>query len=122
MRLRPITMMSARIALTPPRRAAYRGTAIAWVSAPDIVAMPAPATTMATLKHAAAKSSDVPSVLKLTVHHSPVGVMLMLARQPTASSIAMRLNVRYASCSIACRCKRNVPYPSATAKSAATVS
>ena len=45
-------------------------------------------------KQAAATSSEVPRVLKLCVHHSPVGVRLMLARLPAASSIVTRLNVR----------------------------
>ena len=68
----------------PGRRATAR------VSGADITAIPAPDTTIATLKQAAAMSSDVPSVLKLCVHQAPVGVMLMLARLPAASSMRRR--------------------------------
>lgn len=56
--------------------------------------MPAPDAATATLKHTAARSPEVPRVLKLWVHHCPVGVMLMLARLPVASSMATRLKVR----------------------------
>ncbi len=101
MRLTPIRTIRTRIAMRPPRRAANIGSSTARVSAADITAMPAPDTTTATLKQAAATSSEVPRVLKLCVHHDPVGVSLMLARMPAASSIAIRLNVRYASCSMA---------------------
>ncbi|MFF2273560.1 hypothetical protein ACFVTX_14870 [Agromyces sp. NPDC058136] len=112
----PTSPMNTRITGRAPRRIANRRSfASAPVSAPDRPAMPAPDTMTATLKHAAARSFEVPSVLKLCTHHSPVGVMLMLARLPAASSIATRLNARYASWSSVCRCSRYVPNPNAAA-------
>jgi hypothetical protein len=73
------------------------------------------------LKHAAAKSPDVPSVLKLSTHHSPVEVRLMLARHPAASSIATMLNERYADWWCARRWTVPVTAPSAPANSAPAV-
>lgn len=112
----PTSPMSTRIVGRAPRRIANRRSfASAPVSVPDSPAIPAPETTTATLKHAAARSFEVPRVLKLCTHHSPVGVMLMLARLPAASSIATRLKARYASWSSVCRCSRYVPNPNADA-------
>lgn len=90
----PTSPMNTRIVVRAPRRMANAPVASARVSAPDSPAMPAPETTTATLKQAAARSFDVPSVLKLWAHQSPVGVRLMLARLPAASSIATRLKLR----------------------------
>lgn len=116
----PTRPMSARIAARAPRLMPNPPNAIPLVSMADIPAMPPPEAATATLKHIAAKSPDVPRVLKLCTHHSPVGVMLMLARLPAASSMATRLKVRYASCSMAWRCSRPVLTPMATASVAPT--
>lgn len=102
----PTSPMSTRMEVRAPRRISKPPDASARVSAPESPAMPAPETATAMLKQAAARSFEVPRVLKLCVHQAPVGVMLMLARLPAASSIATRLKVRYASWSIACRCRR----------------
>ena len=102
MRPKPTSPMSERMTVRAPRRCRIRRTRAAGEHRRQARHAPARHAT-ATLKHTAARSSDVPRVLKLCIHHSPVGVMLMLARLPAASSIATRLNVRYASCSIAWR-------------------
>ncbi|HEY1106511.1 MAG TPA: hypothetical protein VGE78_10210 [Agromyces sp.] len=99
-RPKPTRPMCTRIDVRAPRRIPKGPITSARVSAPESPAMPAPDTMTATLKQTAARSFEVPSVEKLRVHQSPVGVMLMLARLPAASSIATRLKVRYASWSI----------------------
>lgn len=90
----PTSPMKTRMVVRAPRRMANAPVASARVSAPERPAMPAPETTTAMLKHAAARSLEVPRVLKLWAHQSPVGVRLMLARLPAASSIATRLKLR----------------------------
>ncbi len=117
----PTSPISARITARAPRLMPKPPNAIPLVSIADKPAMPPPEAATATLKHIAAKSPDVPRVLKLCTHHSPVGVMLMLARLPAASSMATRLKVRYASCSMAWRCSRPVLTPMASASAAPTV-
>ena len=94
MRPTPMATTRALIVTSPPRRTPNRGSTSDRVSAADITAIPAPESTTAALKHTAARSSEVPRVLKLCDHHLPVGVRLMLAMLPAARSIAMRLKVR----------------------------
>jgi hypothetical protein len=118
---KPTSPMSVRITARAPRLMPNPPNAIPLVSIAERPAMPPPEAATATLKHIAAKSPDVPRVLKLCTHHSPVGVMLMLARLPAASNIATRLKVRYASCSMACRCSRPVLNPMEAASAAPTV-
>ena len=120
MRPNPTSPMSERMTARAPRLMPNPPNAMPLVSIADRPAIPPPDVATATLKHIAAKSPDVPRVLKLCTHHSPVGVMLMLARLPAASSIATRLNVRYASCSMAWRCSRQVLTPIASASARPT--
>ena len=120
MRPNPTSPMSDRMTVRAPRLMPNPPNAMPLVSKADRPAMPPPEVATATLKHIAAKSTDVPSVLKLCSHHCPVGVMLMLARLPAASSIATRLNVRYASCSMAWLCSRHVLRPIASASARPT--
>ncbi|MGR2752171.1 hypothetical protein [Agromyces arachidis] len=113
----PITTTSARTTPTALRRTPGMRSR-PWARRPAIAAIAAPESTSAPLKHTAARSPDVPRVLKLRAHHAPVEVRLMLARHPAASTIATTLNDRYADRRCARRWSAPVSAPMVPAASA----